>query len=1117
MPRRFHAPDGAQQHREWLSLVEVTGPFLSLPVLRDVWPDLDAVDRPTRERLRREHTDWQADPTYPEVRDPWITYVLRDLLGWGELLRAKGLDGLAVEVAEHESTLVPTYVLVEPETGTDADASDVPPSMARLLVSVCPPGQAPTARIPDDDWSATPVDRLARMCRHHHVPLGLATDGRFWTLVYAPVGATTATCTFDAIGWPESAERMVLRAFVSLLCRARFFAAKPGETLAQLFERSKDQGEELTEALGVQVRQAVELLVAALGRADLRERELGRRGLEDVDAHEVYRAAVAVMMRLVFLLFAEERHLLPADNDLYASAYSAGQLRAELEARANEGSEEELEHSTAAWARLRALFRAVHDGINHPRLRIHPHAGSLFDPAAYNWLPASIDDRTVLHMLRSVQRVEVGTGKSRETRTVSFRALDVEQIGYVYEGLLSFEGFRASELVVGLIGKAGLEEEVPLRDLEAIAATVRDVEGWGAALAEKYKSSGIGAPKRLASLLRPLPEPERIEARKRLLAVTGGDAALTERLLPFLGIIRTDLRDLPVIILPGALYVTESTLRSSTGTHYTPRDLAEEVVLHALQPLVYSPGPLQTADEKQWIPRKASELLDLKVADIAMGSAAFLVAAARYLGDHLVDAWVREGDERAWDYVVPAGDRPADADADPVVVEARRQIIEHCLYGVDINPMAVEMAKLSLWLISMDTERSFTFVDDRLRCGDSLLGLVSLEQLEAVHLNPAEGRRLHEDIFDWTARVRPTIAEVADLRRRIADARDGGDDASLALKRRLLADADNRTLGLSLVGDLVIGGALAGSARTLGPNVLAARAQGGRGRERPSKTRFRRAAELTDRLMRDDGWEQAQEQARDWLDVDLQSGAQSRRPLHWPLAFPEVFDRGGFDAIIGNPPFLGGKKISGATGPAYREYLVQAIGRGARGHADLVAYFILRAHSLLSGQGQTGLIATNTLAQGDSREVSLDQIVSDGVVIRRAVKSKPWPSHSAVLEYCAVWTSSQPLEPSAVMVLDAETALGISPSLEPLTRVFGQPQRLTANGSLSFIGSYILGEGFLLEPEDARELVSASAPQCGCAVSLLEWTGPKLSSRLLCQSVGDKLSRLARRVRPHFS
>jgi hypothetical protein len=93
--------------------------------------------------------------------------------------------------------------------------------------------------------------------------------------------------------------------------------------------------------------------------------------------------------------------------------------------------------------------------------------------------------------------------------------------------------------------------------------------------------------------------------------------------------------------------------------------------------------------------------------------------------------------------------------------------------------------------------------------------------------------------------------------------------------------------------------------------------------------------------------------------------------LHWPLVFPEVFERGGFDAIIGNPPFLGGSKLTGSLGTAYREHLVGAIGRGARGSADLVAYFVLRAHDLLNGGGQTGLIATNTLAQGDTREVGL--------------------------------------------------------------------------------------------------------------------------------------------------
>ena len=98
--------------------------------------------------------------------------------------------------------------------------------------------------------------------------------------------------------------------------------------------------------------------------------------------------------------------------------------------------------------------------------------------------------------------------------------------------------------------------------------------------------------------------------------------------------------------------------------------------------------------------------------------------------------------------------------------------------------------------------------------------------------------------------------------------------------------------------------------------------------------------------------------------TDQPDGAFDRKPLHWPLIFPEVFNpaKPGFDAIIGNPPFLGGKKISGSTGSAYREYLVENIADGCKGNADLIAYFALRAHGLLNPRGQAGLIATNTLA-----------------------------------------------------------------------------------------------------------------------------------------------------------
>ncbi|MDX3730867.1 hypothetical protein PV748_28690 [Streptomyces caniscabiei] len=1082
---KAQAADGRRQHQEWLDLTEVSGPFLTMPVLLRAWPQLDALEKDERARLRARHADWQTDTT--ACRDEWVAYVLGRLLGWDDALAFRqgdaedhGLDRLTLRVAEHNTEVRPDFALVEP--GTDLAVEPDVESAAkrvRLLGMTVPAGTAPTARVGGGgDWSAAPADRLARLLRHHGVPLGLVTDGRWWCLVWAPLGGVTTTAVFDSIGWNERAERNVVRAFVSLLRRRRFFEYDDAETLVGLLKASVAAGEDVTEALGVQVRQAVELLVDAIGRADVRAVEHGAPGLHasGVSAGEVYRGAVAVMMRVVFLLFAEERGLLPADNEVYARSYSARFLRDELKARADEEGETSLEHTTSAWHRLIALFHAVHGGVDHPGSGFHLPAydGSIFDPDKYPWLERTtpllpIDDRTVLHMLQAVQEVRVGKGKDREVRTLSFRALDVEQIGYVYEGLLSFDGRRATEHMVGLIGPEGLEHEVGLRELETLAAKAGgSVQTLAKSVHEKWKDPKPPATAgQLEKKLAPLGTEDAAEARRRLNAVTK-DPALTERLLPFVGILRDDLRGLPTVIPNGALYVTESSLRKNTGTHYTPRFLAEEVVLHALEPLVYEPGPLQTADTGEWRLKSADQILDLKVADIAMGSAAFLVAACRYLADRLIEAWESEGRADAMAYragrAVDAV-TAVDAEQDPVVVEARRQIIEHCLYGVDINPMAVEMAKLSLWLVSMDPGRPFTFLDDRLVAGDSLLGVHTMEQIQSVHMKPsgqtdvlAEQAR---ELVDQLTRERLAITAIK-----------GVDLPALQEKRERLEEVNRHSRRLRLVGDLIAGAALATCASGRVPWY---EEEGG---ERV-RDLFPRAAWIVQRIM-EDGVEddsevvrEARETAEEWLGAELPEGALERRPVHWPLVFPEVFTRGGgFDAIVGNPPFLGGKKLTGALGDSYREYLVNFLA-SRRGSADLVAYFELRAHELLNPAGQAGLIATNTLAQGETREVGLDQLVASGVEIRRGVKSAPWPSKSATLEYCAVWSSKAEVSPDAERILGSTVMpKGISTSLNPATRQTSWVEPLKCNGEVAYQGAIVLViDGFSVSIDQAQQWI----------------------------------------------
>ncbi|MFC9951580.1 Eco57I restriction-modification methylase domain-containing protein [Streptomyces prasinus] len=1083
---KAQAADGRRQHQEWLDLTEVSGPFLTMPVLLRAWPQLDTLEKDERARIRAHHADWQTDTV--AGRDAWVAYVLRRLLGWGDALTFRqgesehhGLDRLTLRVAEHSTEVRPDFALVEPGADLAAEPDvDSAAKRVRLLGVTVPAGTAPTARAGGGgDWAAAPADRLARLLRHHGVPLGLVTDGRWWCLVWAPLGGVTTTAVFDSIGWNEAAERNVVRAFASLLSRRRFFEYDDAETLVGLLKASLAAGEDVTEALGVQVRQAVELLVDAIGRADVRAVENGAAGLHasGVPAGEIYRGAVAVMMRVVFLLFAEERGLLPADNEVYARSYSARFLRDELKARADEEGETSLEHTTSAWHRLIALFHAVHGGVDHPGsgFRLPAYDGSIFDPDKYPWLERTtpllpIDDRTVLHMLQAVQEVRVGKGKDREVRTLSFRALDVEQIGYVYEGLLSFDGRRATEHMVGLIGPEGLEHEVPLRELESLAAKAGgSLKTLAKSVHEKWKDPKPPATAgQLEKKLAPLVTEDAAEARRRLNAVTK-DAALTERLLPFVGILRDDLRGLPTVIPNGALYVTESSLRKNTGTHYTPRFLAEEVVLHALEPLVYEPGPLQTADTGEWRLKSADQILDLKVADIAMGSAAFLVAACRYLGDRLIEAWENEGRTDAMVYragrAVDAV-TAADAEQDPVVVEARRQIIEHCLYGVDINPMAVEMAKLSLWLVSMDPERPFTFLDDRLVCGDSLLGVHSMEQLQSVHMKPqgqtdvlAEQAR---ELVDQLTRERLAITAIK-----------GVDLPALQQKRERLKEVNRHSRRLRLVGDLIAGAALATCASGRVPWY---EEEGG---ERV-RDLFPRAAWIVQRIMGDrveDDSEvvrAARVTAEEWLGAELPEGAMERQPVHWPLVFPEVFTgRGGFDAIVGNPPFLAGTSITGPMGEAYREYLVDFPAAGQRGKADLVAYFLLRAHQLSAEFGKMGLVATNTLAQGDTREVGLDRLESLGYEIFRAVKSEPWPSKSAAVKYSVIWLSGEPVDGSVERVVDgAAVPHGIATSLNPKTRTAYWAVPLVQNLEIAFSGYKPDSPGFLLSEAEALGWIS---------------------------------------------
>jgi N-6 DNA Methylase len=165
------------------------------------------------------------------------------------------------------------------------------------------------------------------------------------------------------------------------------------------------------------------------------------------------------------------------------------------------------------------------------------------------------------------------------------------------------------------------------------------------------------------------------------------------------------------VATPGTPLLQPTDERRRTGSHYTPRSLTEPIVRHVLEPAFERIGP------DAW----PEDVLALKVCDPAMGSGAFLVEACRALGERLVRAWAR------WPETRPK--IPEDED-EPL--HARRLVAQRCLYGVDKNPRAVELAKLSLWLATLARDHEFTFLDHALKCGDSLVGL-DTKQIAAMH------------------------------------------------------------------------------------------------------------------------------------------------------------------------------------------------------------------------------------------------------------------------------------------------------------------------------------------------------------------------------------------------
>ena len=563
-------------------------------------------------------------------------------------------------------------------------------------------------------------------------------------------------------------------------------------------------------------------VVSALGTLTPAIRQMSR--------HDAFDEALTIVYRVLFLLFAESRDLVPCRHPIY-HAYAVGTLCRMAQ---------QPETARGLWDALAAVTRLSRTGCRVDDLIVRPFNGRLFARAAAPTLErpssarrapgaAGAHDRAMQQTLTALATRDTAAGRQE----ICYADLGVEQLGAVYERVLDLDR----------------------RAMESGAA--------------------------------PVP---RLQSHRH------------------------------------------SDRRKQSGTFYTPQDLAEFVVRRTLAPLVAG--------------RSSDDILSLRVLDPSMGSGAFLVAACHYLAAAYERALVDEA-------------RCSEADVGPSEqVAIRRLIAERCLAGVDINPVAVQLARLSLWLATLAEGKPLGFLDHQLRVGNSLIGASpdDLRRVATDHVRRRSGDgRL--PLFD-DDELQRSLGKMTRPLRLIATRRsDTAED--VRAKERIwtsLAGAHSPLAPWRTAADLWC-------ARWFWPE------------RRPPTSAEMRAA--IDAITKIDPTLHAS-QIGPWI-RKAETAARAHGFFHWPLEFADVFydETGGpradsgFDAVVGNPPWemLRDDASSQASRPSGA--LVRFIRQSAlypscgRGHVNLYQPFLERALTLTRPGGRVGLVLPWGLAVDD--------------------------------------------------------------------------------------------------------------------------------------------------------
>lgn len=783
-----------------------------------------------------------------------------------------------------------------------------------------------------------------------------------------------------------------------MFCHDRFFGDDEKRLLLNLARESQEKQTEITDTLGEQIRSAIELFVGALDQAD---KISNGQLLKDVGSFaEIYEMSLTFMMKLIFMLYAEERGLLPHGEILFDESYGVSHLTHTLELQ-NMGGKEALKSSCDAFSQLLSAFELIYRGCPHPDLNLPGYGGKLFDPCRFNVLKdpmCQISNDTVYKILRKLSFADAKLGKEKVSQKISYRTISVEHIGYIYEGLIDYTVERAEEPMVILKGK-----DQAIRPLS-------ELEGKTGAELEKYLRTHTGmdikAIKKKLDEMRNSFRKEEKEENTLDLLFQGEESSLETdaddnndmpgsslRACFYAPFLAGDAAD-EYFIPAGSIYVTkEGGKRKGQGTYYTPEWVTSFIVERTLRDLVHD------EDRKVKIPR---EILELKVCDPAMGSGAFLVKACDYLANKLVESWDVISHRNNNRLTMPMAEKPSGKISEELIPDdpgekmmfARRYIADRCLYGVDINPLAVELAKMSLWLFTMAKDRPLEFLDHRFKCGNSIVG-TRREQVSEypmhieTYYQKTKQSEKKEMVIDkknsWTCWKRDNAPkEHVKIYKKVHD---------YILKTHSITGTGDSVEHLDLFAEQKI------------PYMDEAREHLA---HRISKINSRyifeqdKKREDYEALIKSNDylgikriydfwsslWFWDMEGVKDVIDVPLprdyesfqwtlyngrkaaekegkkQSGwldvveeiSRKERFFHWEIEFPDVFEgeEGGFDAVVGNPPYVRQEKLK-----QYKCYFT-SIFETSVGTSDLFVYFYELGYKNLKPDGYLGMISSNT-------------------------------------------------------------------------------------------------------------------------------------------------------------